>query len=361
MDGRHDLAELRRYESGASEIPGVEHAIKLSSNENPFGPGLQARTAFRRSSQQLGTYPPQDQGDLRNAIGRSLGLDPTRVICGAGSDEVLGLLCQAFAGSGDEVLHTRHGFGMYRVLALAHGATPIEVEEPDRRVDVGMISKACNARTRIVFVTNPGNPTGTVLRRRDLEHLADEIPEGALLVLDGAYAEYAVDHDGGASLASSCDNVVMTRTFSKIHGLAGLRIGYGYGPARVIDVLERIRGPFNVSAPALAAAAAAIGDREHVRRSLIHNTKWREWLRKRLQASGVFCDESSTNFLLARFESPSMARSCDQHLKSAGIIVRRMDSYKLPECLRITIGSAIACHEVADSVQDFMSRSDARS
>jgi len=233
------------------------------------------------------------------AIAQVYGLDAGRIVCGAGSDEIINLLCQAYAGVGDEVIHTEHGFSMYRISALAAGATPVEVAERERVVDVQAILDACNERTRLVFVAKPANPTGTMIGGNEIARLADGLPPKALLVLDGAYAEYVEGFDGGAGLVDSRDNVVMTRTFSKIYGLGGLRIGWGYGPKPLIDILNRVRGPFNLSQAQMAAAIAAVRDQEYVTKCRAENTRLRAWLAEALAELGVPSDTSTANFILA--------------------------------------------------------------
>ena len=248
------ILEIALYQGGESKLPGHAKPLKLSSNENPDGPSPRAVDAYRAAAGSLHLYPSTDHAALRAAIGEVHGLDPVRVICGAGSDEIIAFLAQAYAGPGGEVIHTEHGFGMYRIAALAAGARPVEVPERERRTDVDAILAACSARTALVFVANPNNPTGTMIGAEEIARLAEGVPPQALLVLDGAYAEYVEGFDGHAALVEARDNVVMTRTFSKIYGLGGLRIGFGYGPAHVIDVLNRVRGPFNLSTAALEAA-----------------------------------------------------------------------------------------------------------
>jgi histidinol-phosphate aminotransferase len=306
----------------------------------------------------LALYPSSDHDNLRQAIGEVEGVDPARVICGAGSDEILTFLAQTYAGVGDEIIHTEHGFGMYRITTLAVGATPVEVAERDRVTDVDAILAACTPRTKLIFIANPNNPTGTMIGPEDVTRLAAGLPAQALLVLDGAYAEFVSDRafDAGKALVESRDNVVMTRTFSKVHGLGGLRIGWGYGPAHVIEALNRVRGPFNLSGPALAAAEAAMQDQDYRAFCVAENARWRAWLAAELAAVGVPSDESHANFILARFDAPDIAHACDKALKDSGVIVRRVDSYKLPSCLRITIGDELACRLVARVIADFMAR-----
>ncbi|OUS22969.1 histidinol-phosphate transaminase [Rhodobacterales bacterium 59_46_T64] len=348
------IMEISLYQSGASKIEGVEQVVKLSSNENPFGPSEAALEAFRRASYTLHRYPSTDHADLRAAIGEVHGLDPARIICGVGSDEVIHFLCQCYAGPGDEVIHTEHGFSMYRISALAAGATPVEVSECDRVVDVDAILAACNDRTRLVFIANPANPTGTMLSKSALTRLADGVPDHTILVIDSAYAEYAKGYDGGAALATGRPNVVMTRTFSKLYGLGGLRVGWGYGPQDIIDVLNRIRGPFNLSQPALVTAEAAVRDRAYAEKCRAENARLRDWLAAALADVGVPSDRSSANFILARFESAAQAEACNAHLNAQGLIVRATTGYKLPQCLRITIGDEASCRRVAHAIGQFL-------
>lgn len=347
------ILDIAPYQGGESRLPGRADVLKLSSNENPFGPSPAAIEALRAAAGEMHRYPSTDHRALRAAIAAAHGLDPERIVCGVGSDEIIHLLCQAYAGPGDEVIHTEHGFAMYRISALAAGATPVRVAERGRVVDVEAILAAAGPRTRLVFVTNPANPAGTMIGSEAIARLAAGLPAQAILVLDGAYAEYAEGYDGGARLVEARDDVVMTRTFSKAYGLGGLRVGWGYGPRAVVDVLNRIRGPFNLSGPALAAAEAAVRDRAFVDRCIAENARLRDWLRAALAAAGVPCDASQANFLLARFADEAEAAACDRHLRAAGIIVRRVGGYGFPDCLRITIGTEADCRRVAAEVAAF--------
>jgi len=345
------IMEIDLYQGGAAHVAGLENVVKLSSNENPLGPSPAAVEAYRRAAYDLHRYPSSDHHALRTAIGDVFGLDAERIICGAGSDEVIAFLCQAYAGPGTEVVHTEHGFAMYRISALAAGATPVEVPERERVTDVDAILAACTDATRLVFIANPNNPTGTMIGLAEIERLAEGLPPQALLVLDGAYAEYVEGYDGGAELVDRRDNVVMTRTFSKLYGLGGLRIGWGYGPGHVIDVLNRVRGPFNLSQAALAAAEAAIRDRAYTDHCRAENARWRTWLADALAEIGVPSDVSCANFVLARFANQAEAEACDDHLKTQGLIVRRVAGYNLPQCLRITVGDESACRRVVHAVR----------
>lgn len=350
------ILDIALYEGGQSTVAGVANVVKLSSNENPFGPSEKAREAYLRAAHDLHRYPSTDHARLRAAIAEVHGLDPARIICGAGSDEIITLLCQAYAGPGDEVLYTQHGFLMYKIAALAAGATPVAAPERERTLDVDRLLAAANERTRLVFVANPNNPTGTMVGIGELARLAEGLPPGAILVLDGAYAEYVQGYDGGAALVEARQNVVMTRTFSKIYGLGGLRIGWGYGPAPIISVLGRIRGPFNLSTAQLETAEAAARDQAHVARCRAENARMRHWLAEALAESGVPSDTSTANFILARFADRAEAEACDDFLKAEGLIVRRVAGYGLPHCLRITVGDEASCRRVAHVVARFKGR-----
>ena len=345
--------DIALYEGGKASVAGVANVVKLSSNENPFGPSDRTKEAFQRSIHQIHRYPSTDHAALRTAIAEVHGLDAARVICGVGSDEIITFLCQAYAGPKDEVVFTEHGFLMYRISALAVGATPVEVAERDRTADVDAILKACTRRTKLVFIANPNNPTGTMIAATEIARLADGLPPQAILVLDGAYAEYVEGFDGGLALVEARSNVVMTRTFSKIYGLGGLRVGWGYGPKGIIDVLNRIRGPFNLSNTQLETAEAAVRDQDYVARCRADNTRMRHWLALALAELGIPSDTSMANFVLARFASNEEAEACDLFLQKQGLVVRRVSSYKLPHCLRITIGDEASCRRVAHSIAQF--------
>ncbi len=347
------IMDIALYQGGQSHVAGVSRVIKLSSNENPFGPSPKAIEAVRDSAATLNRYPSTDHASLRAAIGTRHQLDPARIICGVGSDEVLQFIAQAYAGPGDEVIYTEHGFSMYPIIARMAGATPVMVPEKDRCVDVDNILAVVNDKTRIVFVTNPGNPTSTMIGPAELTRLAEALPQTCLMVIDGAYAEFVADFDGGASLVDRFENVIMTRTFSKIYGLGGMRVGWGYAPQAIIDVLNRVRQPFNLSLTALAAAEAAIKDEEYLTFCHSENARLRRWLADELSKIGVSSDPSYTNFILARFGDQAEAEACDDYLKSQGLIVRRVAGYNLPNALRITVGDEEACRLVVKAITEF--------
>jgi len=352
------IMDVAPYVGGVAALPGIasNQVTKLSSNENPLGPSPSAKEAFIAAGASLERYPDGSHAALREAIAKTHNLPVDQIVCSNGSDEMISLLCMAYAGEGGEVLLTEHGFEMYKICARTNGAKPIEIPETNRTADVDALLAACTDNTRIVFVANPNNPTGSFLPSSELARLADGLPPQAILVVDGAYAEYVEDYDGEASLVLSRDNVVMTRTFSKIHGLGALRVGWTLAPAHIIDVIARVRGPFNVNAPALAAAQAAMNDTAYVDHCRSENARLRAWLADELHKIGVPSDPSEANFVLTHFESPEKAIACDEALKQRGLIVRRVANYALPNCLRITVGDELACRTVVSAIAEFMTQ-----
>jgi histidinol-phosphate aminotransferase len=295
---------------------------------------------------------------LREAIGRVFGLDPARIICGAGSDELLNLLAHAYLGPGDEAIHTTHGFLVYRIATLASGGKPVVAAEKNHTADVDAILAAVTGRTKLVFLANPNNPTGTYLPFDEVRRLRESLPPHVLLVLDAAYAEYVRrnDYEAGIELVATSDNTVMCRTFSKIHGLAALRLGWLYGPAPVVDALNRIRGPFNVNAAAMAAGIAAIEDTAHVEKSRAHNERWLAWLTEEIGRLGLVVTPSVANFLLIHFPHihGRSAEDADRFLTSRGLILRGVGAYRLPGALRMTVGSEEANRLTVATLREFM-------
>lgn len=334
------IMDIALYQSGQSQLAGVEHVLKLSANENPLGAPPSALAAMAGAAGDIHRYPSTDHAGLRRAIGEVWGLEPERIICGVGSDEVLQFVTQAFSGPGDEIIYTEHGFSMYPILANMAGATRVCVPERDRVVDVDAILRAVTSHTRVVLLANPANPTGTLVGLDDLERLADGLPDHVILVIDGAYVEFAAGYDGGISLARTRPNVLITRTFSKIYGLGGLRVGWGYGARDLIDVMTRIRQPFNLSALQLAGAEAAVRDTEWVERCAALNAQQRARLTGALRQLGLACDDSHANFVLARARDVTEADAAEAALNADGIIVRRVGGYGFPEGVRITVGDA---------------------
>ncbi|MEM9967427.1 MAG: histidinol-phosphate transaminase [Pseudomonadota bacterium] len=344
------IMDIELYQGGQSAIPGRTTVLKLSSNENPLGPVPAALEAVGEAAVDMHRYPSTDHAGLRLAISEVWGVEADRVICGVGSDEVLQFVTQAFAGPGDEIIHTEHGFSLYPVLISMAGATAVKVKEAARLVDVDAILSAVTSRTRIVLLTNPGNPTGTRLADAELDRLVMHLPDHVILVIDGAYTEYAAGYDGGLHHVRSRPNVLMTRTFSKIYGLGGLRIGWGYGAKDLIEVMTRIRQPFNLSVVQLAAAEAAVREKSWVDRCAALNAEQRARLIGAMGQLGIACDPSDTNFVLARFASGDEAAAAERALKADGILVRGVKGYGFPEGLRITVGDAEQTGRVIDSL-----------
>lgn len=355
---RPGVMRIDAYVPGKSSAAGVARVIKLSSNETPLGPSRLAIEAFRGAAASLEAYPDGGAGALRAAIADRYGLDPARIVCGAGSDELLSLLTHAYIGPGDEGLYSQYGFLMYRIAILAAGGTPIVAPEKDRVADVDAILARVTDRTKIVYLANPNNPTGTYLPHEEVKRLAASLPPRVLLVLDAAYAEYVKrnDYSSGLELVSTSANVVMTRTFSKIHGLAALRVGWLYAPAAIADAVNRIRGPFNVSAPAIAAGAAAIRDLAHEEASVVHNETWLPWVTRELAALGLNVTPSVGNFVLIDFPKTAgkTAAEADVFLSKRGLVLRAVGAYGLPDSLRMTIGAEAANRAVVDALREFM-------
>lgn len=354
---RPGILDIEPYVPGESGVADGAPVIKLSSNETPLGPSPKALEAFRDAS-DLARYPDGAATALREAIASVYGLNPQRIVCGAGSDEILNLLANAYLGPGDEAIYTEHGFLVYRIAILANGATPLIATETDCRASVDTILGCVSEKTRIVFLANPNNPTGTYLPFDELQRLRKGLPENVLLVIDAAYAEYVRrnDYEAGLELVATSGNTVMTRTFSKVHGLAALRLGWCYAPGPVADVLNRIRGPFNVSAPAIAAGVAAIKDGAHMERAITHNDKWLAWVAEKVSALGLEVTPSAANFVLIHFpdEAGKRAEDADRALKQARIILRRVSGYGFPNALRMTIGTEDENRKTVAALKAFM-------
>ena len=357
------VAGISPYVGGDSTIDGAQKIIKLASNEGALGPSPKAIDAYRQDAENMHRYPDGGCAELRAALGEKYGLEPDRIVCGSGSDELLDLLARAYAGPGDEVLFTEHGFLMYPIAARSVGATPVSVPETELRADVDVILKNVTAKTRIVFLANPNNPTGTYLGEAELVRLRHGLPENVLLVIDAAYAEYVdrADYDAGVKLVNANENVVMTRTFSKLFALGGMRLGWVYCPAAIADVLNRLRGPFNVNRAAQAAGVAALGDDDFIERVRSHTAEWYDWTKQQLIELGLEVPSEVGNFLLVRFpigdsgdNGSRDADAADAFLRTRGIIVRRMAGYGLPDCLRITVGREDEMRAVVDALGEFL-------
>lgn len=355
---RPGVLDIAAYVPGDAGAPDQGRTFKLASNETPLGPSPAAVAAYRANADELAIYPDGSAAALRAAIAGLYGLDAGRIVCGAGSDELLHLVASAYVGPGDEAVYSQHGFLVYRIAILAAGGTPVVAPESDETADVDALLACVTPRTRIVFLANPNNPTGTYLPIDEVRRLHAGLPPEVLLVLDAAYAEYVRrnDYEAGLELVATSDNVVMMRTFSKIYGLANLRLGWAYCPGHIADVLNRTRGPFNVSGAAIAAGVAAIGDQAHVAAAAAHNGQWLEWLSGEFEALGLRVTPSVGNFLLIHFpDTPGHgAAAADDFLRARGLILRRVGVYGFPNALRMTVGTGEANELVVAAVRDFL-------
>jgi histidinol-phosphate aminotransferase len=357
---RPGVLDIAAYVPGKSSAPGVAKVFKLSSNETPLGPSPKAIEAYNAVGKHLEDYPDGASTELREAIGRTFGLDPARIVCGAGSDDILNLIARAYLADGDEAIHTTHGFLVYPIATLGTGAKPVVAAEKNFTADVDAILKAVTPKTKVVFLANPNNPTGTYIPFDEVKRLHAGLPPHVLFVLDAAYAEYVRrnDYESGIELVATSENVVMCRTFSKIYGLAALRLGWLYGPAHIVDALNRIRGPFNVGAPAIAAGAAALADAAHLDRSREHNDRWLAWLTEEISRLGLTVTPSVGNFILIHFpdQPGKTAKEADALLTSRGCILRQVGAYKLPNALRMSVGTEEANRLVVKTLGEFMGR-----
>lgn len=355
---RPGIMEISPYVPGKATLAGRREILKLSSNEGALGPSPRAVQAFRKAAAEIHRYPDGASTDLREAIGARYGLDPERIVCGAGSDEVLYLLGRSYAGPGDEVLYHEHAFIMYLLIAHGVGATPVTAPEVELTANVDNLLARVTERTRVVYVANPNNPTGSYISGDELRRLRAGLRDDILLVIDSAYAEYITrnDYEAGAELVDAGENTVMTRTFSKAYALGGLRLGWAYCPASVADVLNRVRGPFNVSSAAQAAGIAALEDRPFLAVSRDHNSTWLPWLSERISETGLVVYPSVANFVLVRFpETPGRdAATAIEFLNARGIIPRETHANGLPGCVRISIGREHEMRAVADAIARFM-------
>jgi histidinol-phosphate aminotransferase len=353
---RPEILDIAPYVGGESTVPGVNRVYKLSSNEGPFGAPPGAQLAYSRVAGELHRYPDGNADELRQAIGGRFGLDSAKIICGNGSDDLISLLCIAYGGPGRDVLMSAHGFSIYHIAGTYAGSRVVKAPERHLTADVDALLAKVSPATRLVFLANPNNPTGSMLPTREVERLRAGLPPEALLVLDAAYAEYVErpDYDPGVKLVDAGENTVMTRTFSKIFGLGGMRIGWAYAPLAVIDALNRVRAPFNVSLASQAAAIAALAEPGWMERCRDHNREYRARLGEGLAAADIRVWPSEGNFVLADFATPERAAGADAALRRGGVIVRPVRSYGLPQCLRISVGTAEEVGLVIDLLTRFM-------
>ena len=353
---RPGIMKIAPYVPGKDTVDGKEPIAKLSSNEGALGPSPKAMAAYAKVAAELHRYPDGNAGNLRSAIGRHYGLDPARIVCGVGSDELLNLLVRAYCGQGDELLYSQFGFLMYPINALGVGATPVPAPEKDYRADVDALLSRVTNNTKVVCLANPNNPTGSYVTKDDVRRLHAGLPKNVMLVIDAAYAEYVSrnDYESGVELVDQAENVVMTRTFSKIYGLGGLRLGWMYGPAGIVDVMSRLRQPFNVNLAAQAAGIAALEDIAHTDASRTNNDIWLPWLSTELAKLGLEPVPSVGNFLLIGFGSKERAVAANDWLMNDGLIPRLVAGYGLPAHLRITVGTEAEVKAVQASLARFV-------
>jgi histidinol-phosphate aminotransferase len=352
------VLDIAAYIPGKSAAPNAVRVFKLSANETPLGASPRAIEAFKSAATHLEDYPDGSARTLREAIARTYGLDPDRIVCGSGSDEILNLLAHTYLSAGDDAIHSAHGFLVYDIATRANSARPVVVPEKNFTTDVDGILAAVTPRTRLVFIANPNNPTGTYLPFNEIKRLHAGLPPHVLLVLDAAYAEYVQrnDYEAGFELVATSDNVVMCRTFSKIHGLAALRLGWMVAPAHVVDAVNRIRGPFNVNTPAMLAGIASLADATHIDAARAHNEKWLPWVSAEIGKLGLKVTPSVANFILIHFpkDKGKTAAEADAFLTQRGLVLRGLVNYGLADCLRMTIGTEEANRLVVAALRDFM-------
>jgi len=356
---RPEILTIHPYVAGESEIPGINRTVKLSSNEGAFGVPPSAQAAIGAVASEVFRYPDGGAARLRAALGKRWSLDPARIVCGAGSDDLIYQLCLSYGGPGRDIIMSEHGFSIYHIAGTYAGSRVIKVPERTLTADLDAMLAAVSSSTRLVFLANPNNPTGSLVPAEDVARFRAALPPDVLLVLDAAYAEYVTrtDYDPGVKLVGATGNTVMTRTFSKIFGLGGMRIGWCYAPPAVVDVLDRVRGPFNISVAAEAAAIAALAEPGWVEAGREHNAAQRPRLAAGIEAAGIKVWPSEANFVLADLETTETANAADAFLRSRGIIVRKVGGYGLPQCLRVTVGTAEEVDLVIEAFTDFIRQS----
>lgn len=350
------LARVTPYVPGEAPKPGAGKTYKLASNENPLGASPKAQAVLRDMAGKMEIYPDGGSHALKGAIAAKFGLDEKRIIAASGSDEIFLMLGRAYLGPGDEMICTEHAFAVFAMVGQQQGATVVRVKEKDFTADVDAILAAVTPRTKIVWLANPNNPTGTYLPYDEVKRLHARLPSSVLLVLDGAYAEFVRrnDYAAGIELASSAENVVMTRTFSKLHGLAGMRVGWGYAPSHIVDAVERVRMPFNVNLMAQAVAIASLQDDEFIARSLDHNDRELPRLIAGLRALGLEVKDSVGNFAVAKFASAKQAADALAFMKTKGVTLRGLVGYGMPEYLRISVGTVEADDAALAGLKEFL-------
>ena len=355
---RPSILDIMPYKGGDGTLPGFENTIRLASNEGALGPSPKVIEVLNNSNLELHRYPDGGATMLREGIGKHFDHDPERIVCGAGSEQLISAICRAYAGPGDEVLISEHAFVWYSIVAKAVGATPVKAPEPNLYADVDALLSCVTGKTKILFLANPNNPTGTAIGACELKRLHAGLRDNILLVVDSAYAEFIewTEYSTGADLVDAARNVIMTRTFSKLYALSALRIGWAYGTPEMIDTINRVRSPFNVNSAAQVAGLTALEDKEHNEKTRAHTTRWRTCLTHVMRELGYEVPDSLGNFILVRFpvEPGKTAQDADQYLRDKGIITRAQGSVGLPDCLRISIGTEPEMRAIMDAMEAFV-------
>ncbi|MBH67017.1 MAG: histidinol-phosphate transaminase [Rhodospirillaceae bacterium] len=354
---RSTIEEMARYQPNLS-APSTGRIIRLSANEGAFGPSPKAIKALNSVAQHIHWYPEEEPAALAEALGSKYSLDPDRMIFGCGSDELIMSICQAYLDPGDEAIHTEYGFIMYPMSIRVAGGVPISAPDRNYTVDIDAVLERITDKTKIVFIANPNNPTGSYLSHTEVSRLHQNLPHTVLLVLDSAYSEFVVrnDYSSGAELVEISENVVMLRTFSKLYGLAGLRLGWGYAPKHVIDAIHVVKQPFGANRAAVSAALAALDDQKFIDKSVKHNEIWRTWTSTEFEKLGLYCLPSVANFLMVRFPSETgrTAVEAGTYLSNRGILTRGMSGYGASDYLRLSIGTQDEMKIVVKTVSDFL-------
>ena len=353
------IEKLDVYVTGKSKANSEKPPVKLSANESALGPSPKAMAAYKNAAEDLHRYPDPAYQELRLTLAHKYKIDHKRIVCGVGSDEILKLVCRAYLKPGDEAVFVAHSFSMYPIAVTSVGGIPIEVDDVDYTANVDKILAAVNEKTKIIFIANPNNPTGTYLPNSEIERLWKNIPDSVLLALDAAYAEFIneEDYDAGISLVEKSQNVIMTRTFSKLYGLAALRLGWGYSCKEISETLDKIRDPFNVPSSAQIAGVEALKDTEFEKLSFDHNQKWRSWLMTELNSLNLTVIPSHTNFILFKFKDETKtAKAANDFLLSHGFILRYYSGQGLEKFLRLSVGTEAENKEVISLLKEFMEK-----
>ncbi len=357
---RPTIAGMVRYQPNLSSKK-TDRIIRLSANEGALGPSPKAIEALANIAKEIHHYPEEEPRELADVLGEKHSLDPQKMIFGCGSDELIMAICLAYIDPGDEAIYTEYGFLMYPMSIQIAGGVPISAPDSAYKASVDSILERVTDRTRIVFIANPNNPTGSYLSQSEVNRLHRELPDTVLLVIDAAYAEFVArnDYSDGSILADTSDNVVMLRTFSKLYAMAGLRLGWGYAPKHITDAMHVVKQPFGANRGAVAAAVAAIKDSEFFNRAVAHNQVWQPWTRIELESLGLHCLPSVTNFLMIKFPTKAglSAFEAEAFLRDQGILTRGMAGYGAPEYLRLSIGTEQEMRIVIDTIAEFLKRS----